>query len=230
MVEIVAFLILNNLVTAAFIIGLGCIFLAIIGKFSEKVVLSRNQRIIFTAIGLVLLFFSVFSHFQAENLFAQNGKTNGSIAEEIRDLVVIAQPDTDETDAINVGSGISLVANQNDLRCRSGEFAPEDSFSLAINEITLNEGEFIHGQCTEFKLGSFSLKGGVAYVIVGQGTFTWSTMHGWWDICSGGDMNDPIIKLDQQAKSLEDHNNTTTGVARKVFCSYSEGQIVCEQK
>jgi hypothetical protein len=150
----------------------------------------------------------------------------GLIDEENLPVITIIE----EEDSPIISPTKTIDMSTQPLICRSGEFAPQDLNQLFRFEYSLSDNEFIFGQCTEFSGYDMFKQGGVAYIIQGPGVFTWSTKHGWWDICSGGTENDIIEKLDWQANSLETHSNTATGVARRVICSYQDERVICEEK
>jgi hypothetical protein len=116
------------------------------------------------------------------------------------------------------------------LSCKSGEFAPADVYSFYSFSTELGSSDFVYGQCSSFKGGGITVEGGVAYLILGPGDFSWSTMHGWWDICSGGTPEEIQNRLEWQATSLEENNNTSTGIARRVICNIENGSMVCRQE
>lgn len=145
------------------------------------------------------------------------------------DIIPFDSPDSIIEDEENTPV-ITIASATQPLICKSGEFAPQDLNQLVQFNYSLSDNEFIFGQCTEFSGYNIVKQGGVAYIIQGPGVFTWSTKHGWWDICSGGTENDVIEKLEWQANSLETHSNTATGAARKVICSYQGETVTCEEK
>ena len=121
----------------------------------------------------------------------------------------------------------NLVTLFENYHCQYGDSAPADQTIHEQFSVILQEGEFINGQSTEFKQGSFKAVGGVAYLLKGPGQFNWSTMHGWWEICRNGSNENATEKLNFQAMSLESHGNTATGYAKRVICESINSSMNC---
>ncbi len=229
--EIAVFLASNNLITTSYVIGIILLAVAVIGSVSASIQLNNNKRAILGLLGLFLIAIGLFSHFCYRS-FAPS--VSEKVTEE--ETIISQEPDQSVEPQDNLKFEPESTTQDNTskplprkLTCQFGDYAPMDSFSFKSFSITLDDGEFIHGQCSQIEIDNFSLSGGVAYAFYGPGTFIWETMHGWWNICRGGEIDDAYLKIDLQAESLESHGNTETGTAQKFFCFVKNGVLSCSQ-
>jgi len=143
-----------------------------------------------------------------------------------KDFSVIWGPDTlYHYDSYCFRGGCSTSSFVGAYFCKFGDSAQADSNSFAYFDFSLEENQFINGQCSEFSLNTTKEVGGVAYIIKGPGNYSWSTKHGWWEICTNYSDENVTEKLYWQANSLEMGGNTGAGYAIKLICE-AYGEIV----